>query len=278
MAITDAPVDGVTEVWVEFNGVTLKPAGGPQQRFEFDTPKSINLKGLTDGKVELLLDEEVPAGEYLWTRLHVNADIDGIMDSYVTQDGGGQIELWVPPDRLQLISGFTVAAGGTSSFVIDWNLRMGLTDPVGISDGYKLQPTLRIIDMTEHGTIAGTVDANLLPPVVEACSSDPNTGEGNVVYIYEGSDVIPDDIDGNLPDPISTADVALNQDTGLQEYRAVFLPPGDYTVAFTCQGGDDVQTDPDQPGLDTDDTLLFSTGINAEVMTDMVTEANFTAP
>ena len=274
VAVTDATVDNVAEVWVEFDAVTLKPRNGPQQRFEFDAPKAVNLKALTNGKIEMLLDEEVPAGEYIWTKLDVNAEFDGVYDSYVIEEGGGQIELRVPPDRLKLGNEFTVAAGGTTAFVIDWNLRMGLTDPVG-QPGYKLPPSLRITDMTEYGTIAGTVDAGLLPPVNDACTSDPNSGAGNVVYIYPGFDVMPDDIDGIAPDPLTTADVVLNPDSGNNEYLATFLPPGDYTVAFTCQGADDVMPDPDNPGLDADDTLTFTPGLNRTVQDGQTTDASF---
>lgn len=276
IAVTDAPIDGVTEVWVEFDGVTLKPQNGPQIEYRFDdTPRSINLKALTDGKFELLFGEEVPAGQYIWMKLDVNAEFDSIFDSYVIQDGGGQVELRIPPDRLKLGNEFTVAQGGESAFVIEWNLRMGLTDPVG-QPGYKLQPSLRITDMTEHGTITGTVDSSLLPPIDNSCTSDLNSGDGNVVYIFEGSNILPDDVDGILPDPLTTADVRLNND-GNQEYMAPFLSPGDYTVAFTCQGADDVMPDLDNPELPVDDAIAFTAGINATVFDGQTTIVNFDA-
>jgi hypothetical protein len=274
--ITDAPIDGVAEVWVEFDGITLKPADGEQDEYTF-AARSINLKELTDGKTLLLFDQEVPAGNYNWMKLHVNAEFDGIFDSYVVEDGGGQIELRVPPGRLKLGNGFTVTANGNSAFVIEWNLRMGLTNPVG-QPGYKLQPSLRITDMNEWGTIAGTVLPERLPPVAEACTSDMNTGDGNVVYIYAGSDVVPDDIDGSSPEPLTTADVRLDDASGEYQYMAPFLSPGDYTVAFTCQGRDDRVPDQDQPELDVDDDLDFTPGINARVTDGETTNVDFAVP
>jgi hypothetical protein len=274
IAVTDASVDSVTEVWVQFDAVTLKPANGPQQYYQYDTPKNINLKALTNGKFELLLDEQVPAGEYIWIKLDVNAE-DNIHDSYVVEDGGAVIELRIPPDRLKLGNHFTVITGGTTAFVIDWNLRMGLTNPVG-QPGYILQPSLRITDMTEYGNIAGSVDPALLPPTNTSCTSDMNTGAGNVVYVYEGFDVIPDDIDNITPDPLTTADVRLNIDSGKQEYIAPFLAPGEYTVAFTCQG--DMDTMPDEVTIDVDDLIQFTPGMNAEVNDELTTIADFIAP
>ncbi len=277
IAVTDASVDNVTEVWVQFDAVTLKPANGPQQYYQYATPKTINLKALTNGKFELLLDEQVPAGEYIWIKLHVNAEFDGIYDSYVVEDGGAQIELRIPPDRLKLGNHFTVLTGGFTAVVFDWNLRMGLTNPVG-QPGYKLQPSLRVTDMTEYGNIAGSVDPALLPPTNTSCTSDMNSGDGNVVYVYEGFDVIPDDVDNITPDPLTTANVRLNNDTGKQEYMVPFLAPGEYTVAFTCQGNMDTMPDPDDVTLDVDDLIEFTAGMNAEVNDGLTTIADFEAP
>jgi hypothetical protein len=274
VAITDGPVDGVTEVWVEFDAVTLKPANGAQQVFTFDEARAVDLKQLTNGKTELLLDEEVPAGEYNWMKLDVNADFDGVMDSYVIQDGGGQMELRIPPDRLKLGNHFTVVQGGRSTFVIEWNLRMGLTNPVGES-GYKLQPSLRITDMAAHGTIEGIVDTTLITD--GSCTSDPNTGDGNVVYVYEGADIVPDDIDEILPEPLTTADVRLNDMSGNHEYLVPFLSAGEYTVAFTCQGIDDVIPDEDMPELLVDDAIAFTAGMNATVLEGETTVVDFNA-
>jgi hypothetical protein len=203
-------------------------------------------------------------------KLHVNAQFDNVFDSYVIDDEGGQIELRIPPDRLKLGNHFVVPKGGQSEFVIDWNLRMGLTNPVG-QPGYKLQPSLRITDMVEYGTIEGTVNSNLLPPTNEDCSSDLNDEDGNVVYVFEGSGIDPDDIDDIDPDPLTTADVKMDSDSGDYEYRVTFLPPGPYTVAFTCQAADDVIPDPELPELEVDDDIDFPSSSNATVVDDEVT-------
>jgi hypothetical protein len=271
LGVTDGPVEGVSEIWVEFDGLTLKPANGPQQEYLFDPPKSIDLKSLTNGKIELLFEQAIAAGSYNWMKLHVNADFDSNMDSYVVENGGGQIELRVPPDRLKLGNHFTITQGGATSLVIEWNLRMGLTNPIG-QPGYKLQPSLRITDLTEHGAVSGAVETDLLPV---PCTSDPGTGEGNVVYVYQGFDVVPDDIDGIPAEPITTADIRLDPDSGDQSYSVPYLSPGNYTVAFTCQGSDDVIPDPDNAAIDPNDSIVFSAGSNVTVSDDEVTELNF---
>ena len=157
--------------------------------------------------------------------------------------------------------------------MIDWDLRSGLTDPVGVESCYKLKPSLRVIDMTEHGSIAGTVDSTLID--AEGCTADVTTLAGNVVYIYEG-DVVPDDIDANDPDPITTTNVTFNEVDGYR-YQAAFLSPGTYTAAFTCQGQDDEIPDDANPELDTDEEIVFVGAATVEVVDGQEATVDFVA-
>lgn len=279
LAITDAPVDGVDQVWVQFQSIELKPKNGSAIRFDFDTPLSVDLKTLTGDNTEVLLNnEEVPAGEYNWIRLIVNAGFDDVFDSWVMTDMGEQVEIRVPSGELKLVSGFTVVRGGEASFVIDWNLRMGLTRPPGQA-GYLLKPAHRIIDRQDHGGIEGTVDTALITDA--SCTSDPNTGEGNEVYVFAGTGVTPDDVDDIDPEPVTTARVVLNQTSGNYEYSLPFMAPGTYTVAFTCQAADDVSPDPTvQPPPDpaADNAIAFTPGIDATVVAGQTETVNFPGP
>ena len=55
--------------------------------------------------------------------------------------------------------------------------------------------------------------------------------------------------------PVSTGNVEL--DNNLYEYAIAFLPPGNYTLALTC--------DADIDSAATDDDLTFSTPVNVTV-------------
>ncbi len=252
ISLTDAPVDDVTEVWVEFSGVTLQPEGGGSAiEILFPDPITVDLLSLTEGNTETLLaSEPVPAGAYNWVALHVNAEFDTIIDSYVTTDIGEQeeVELEIPGGAqtgLRFVSGLTITADQETSFLIDWDLRMGLVNPPG-QLGYFLRPPLRIIDMTAFGTLSGSVETSLV--MDGSCTNDLIADTGNAIYIFSGSNIPPDDIDDVDPNPIATA--AVTQDQAGQYRYELLLSPGVYTAAFTCQASVD--------RANVDDSLLMA--------------------
>lgn len=264
VAVTDAPIDAANHVFVEFSGVSIKPADGDVIELTLEENASIDLLSLQGSLSEALVtDEEVPAGEYEWVRLHVNAEHDGVLDSYIELDTGNQLELRVPSGSqtgLKLVSGFTVAAGGNTNITIDFDLRKSVVLPGGQA-GAMLKPALRLIDNTVVGTVAGSVDAEVL---TDQCADPAN--EYGAVYIYSGADATVTDVSGADTDPLTTALVA--QVDGGYEYEAGFLEAGDYTLAYTCDAASD------QP--ETVDELTFIGTSNATVEADMTTEVNFT--
>ncbi len=238
LSVTDAPVDGATSVFVEFTGVEIQQASDERVNFDFPA-RQIDLLALAGGGSEIILNEvEVNAGHYEWIRLKVNAECD-VLDSYIVIDSLSH-SMWIPSGSqtgLKLHSGFDVPAGGAVDFTVDFDLRKSVNYPQGqgnCAGNYKLRPTLRIVDNTVIGSISGTVTQSLLEDI--SCTS------GDAIYVFEGFDVIPDDIDNVDPDPITTANVEIiDLGGGVIEgsYRVDFMSAGDYTVAFTCQAEDD---------------------------------------
>ena len=249
IAITDAPVDVVSKVNVQFTGVTLKPASGDEIEIVFDTPKDIDLLTLTDGATaDLLPDTEVPTGSYIWVRLAVNAKFDNDFDSYAMTPTG-QMELQIPSGSetgLKLVSGFTVTANQSTNLIIDWDLRRALSDPIGQA-GLHLRPALRVTDMAVFGTLSGTVAETLVTDA--SCSNDLAAQTGNAVYIYNGMTDTPGDIADAVSDPFMTATVTQDA-AGAYTYEVNYLSVGEYTAAFTCQANDDIS--------DADDDIVFT--------------------
>lgn len=264
LAVTDAPIDGANAVVVEFSGVSIKPVNGPAQDFTFDAVKTIDLLDLQGSLAEpLITDEEVPAGEYEWVRLAVNADEDGILDSYIEMTDGTQVELRVPSGSqtgLKLVSGFTIPAGGIANFTIDFDLRKAIVLPG--SGGAMLKPALRLIDNIMVGTINGTVD----PAIISAECADPL--ETGAVYLYSGFDATLADVQGIEGDPLTTALVSDADNPGVYTYEIGFVEAGDYTLVYTCDA------DIDDPEVA--DVLDFVGATNVTVEVDQVSQVDFT--
>lgn len=92
------------------------------------------------------------------------------------------------------------------------------------------------------GAVRGAVHKKLL--------SDISCTGGNAVYIFEGPDAVPDDIDRIAAEPVDYVIVKFDSVSGQYQYRITGLDAGDYTLAFTCQAGAD--------NPDTDNYITFS--------------------
>ena len=263
-SVTDAPADNVTNVWVSFDRIEVKPQSGPPWLIELEEARRIDLLQLQGEAFAVLAEDvELPAGRYNWLRLYV---IGGSPESEVREGAGGHVGLYVPgnhpPSRnpnqrfVQLSRPFVIPEDDHVHFTIDVELRKALVDR---GDFYMLRPSLRLVDQGLMGSIRGTVDDALV--MDEACENDLNTGAGNAVYVYDGANATPGDVyvddDGQERErtdgaehPETVANVAQDPDTGAWEYTVGFLPAGDYTVAFTCQA---LLDDPD-----TEDEIAFA--------------------
>lgn len=263
LGITDAPVDNADAVWVEFTGIEIKPANGNSFSIDFAQPKQINLLALTGGTAELLLDgQTLNAGRYDWMRLKVNASQGGdpADDSYIVI-GGTPHELRIPSGDqtgLKLNRPITIPADGSSSFTVDFDLRKSVHERSG--GIYNLRPTLRLVDNSTDGSLAGTVDPSTI-------SAECVSGDKAAVYVFEGNGVTPDDvnIDGTDAEPVATASV--DWEHGDNSYTVAFLEAGDYTAAFTCDAG------LDDPAAE--DTLNFVGTADVGIVAGQTTTLNF---
>lgn len=280
LGITDAPVDNATEVNVVFTGITLQPRDGERLTFTCDEPaadpafdcagegsRTIDMLELTGDASETLLDGiEVAGGRYDWVRLNVDAGTPAQPDS-----GASSIVLETAPDSpepllipsgsqsgLKLVSGFDVPVNGEADFTIDLDLRKALTrsSAGGQTGSYMLRPALRLVDNSSAGHLEGEITNEFVQTTCTNGDTDPELA----VYVYEGADAATGDIGDADSEPVTTAatePVDPGADDSNHDYRIGFLAAGDYTVAVTCDAGDD---DPEA-----DDELAFAVSENVTV-------------
>jgi hypothetical protein len=274
LSVTDAPIDHATSVVVQFSGVAFKREGmGPETVEDLDpSPRQIDLLQFQNGRAAVLLDNvTLPAGRYEWLRLIVDNE-PNVRDSFLMLDSGAECELRVPSGAqsgLKLNRGFTLPADGSVALTVDFDLRKSIHAPPGQSgsglnctQAFLMRPTLRLVDNANVGAIAGQVDTAL---ITTDCMPK--------VYVFEGAGVTPDDLEESTPttpdvDPLLVAKVDLVNEPTRYQYRASFVPAGDYTVAFTCSD--------DDPTLD--EAVTFGAPQNATVQPNLITAVDFAAP
>jgi len=238
LGVTDTPVDSAAKVVVAFTGVELQGPNGLITE-KFSKEKTIDLLSLQGNASSQLLDNvTVDAGDYQWIRL----DLD-LSKSYIQLDNGNQYPLTIPSGAqtgLKLVSGFTVAQGSKTDFVIDFNLRKALTMTANQSTGavtYILKPALRLINKQKVGSISGTASANLTVngTAISSTSCSPS------VYVYSGTSITPEGFDATVSggtQPLTSATLKLNSNTGNYDYTVGFLAAGTYSLAVTCAAND----------------------------------------
>lgn len=249
LGISDAPIHDAKKVCVSFTDIELKPLAGPSTLITLPAVEKINLlKFQGANAMPILTSERLPAGQYEWMRLGVDAvrgSNGGVGDtgdpdvcdgdaSYIVMTDNSVYNLYVPSGEntgLKLVNGYTVPVNDQVSLTAEFDLGKSITAPPGQSPDVKLRPTIKLVDNNEVGTLTGQV-ANALAEA-EACQPS--------VYVFNDG-VIPNGIEDEVDDaddPIATALVeAQDQGENIVEwhYTVGFLLAGEYEAAFTCDG------------------------------------------
>jgi len=240
LAVGDSPVDGAEAVVVKFTGVELVPNSGSPVDITFASPKTIDLLNQSGMASAVLFNQPIRAGDYGQIRLMVEAD-GNPSNSYITLSDGTVHGLLVPSGAetgLKLVSGFTVPSSGVVDYTIDFDLRKAVTCPAGQAPACLLKPAERLVDNTTVGNIQGQVSATLVAA---------NAGCTPGVYLYSSTVTAPEDMNSAAPATDTNQPLASKVPVATSQppyyYQFTFLPPGSYTVAFTCEAAVD---NPDQ--------------------------------
>jgi len=250
LRLTDAPFDEAVGVMLTFVEVRMrKKGGGGWVSVDLsDNPPQIDLAALQGTKTTpLLFDKDVPYDDYDELRLIV--DTTTPMANMIMLSGGGTPELKIPSGSssgLKIKGDFTVSDTLPTLLVVDVDLRQSIKKN---GPNYIMNPVVRLVKGDNFGHSRGIVDPALL--TAPSCS-DALVDTFNSVYVYNGHNVTPDDINqksNKNVDPLTTTRIGYDAVTSSYLYEAAFLPAGDYTLAFTCNS--------DLDDLDRNDNLKF---------------------
>ncbi|WP_120513026.1 DUF4382 domain-containing protein [Photobacterium salinisoli] len=272
LAMSDAPVDGLKQVCVAFDNITVHHSGGSEASwgttsFAADqssaacVPEGLAIPEDANGNPEFMVidlldyqgtdalqvlsDEVLLAGQYTQMRLSVlenGSYSDGTPYSHVVTDTDAVEGIRVPSGELKL-DGFTVEADSTQAYTIEFDLRKSM---VLNANGYQLKPRgVRVVDNTAVAVIDGTVGASL-------CSSDLSNA---FVYVYSIANGGQFGDLGSENEPLASASV----DPVTGQYVIGYLPLDTYDLNLVCNGNED---DPEQAG----DTLIVDTTLLDQVL------------
>lgn len=253
---TDPPADtAIRSVQVNLLGLDLRKSDGTSATLEFNSGELVDLLDLRDGDpLRLFTNEDLPVGSYTGVRLLFDADE---RENAVT-NSDGDIPLVLAEGAYAAVD-FSVEDQKSSteklSLVLD--LRQSLSYDKAKKE-YTLTPLLRSVSSDDAARIEGVVTV--------ACPLGTLLVPGEAVYLFAGTNVSPDDLDGARAEPFATTSVTRSVTTALV-YSLRFLPAGDYTLAFTCNGYEDE--------LGVDDALLFRNVTNVRINRGDVVLRNF---
>jgi hypothetical protein len=244
-SVSDAPVDGATEVVVAFDALELIHENGQRYFLNVvDTNESQDYQQVdlleyqgSDSRL-ILSDERIAIGNYRELIIHTepNNALNWVTDN-------GQHDLKVPSNKLKL-GGFEVTAETVQSYTIEFDLRKSLVlrGNENSNSGYNLKPHgVKIVDNGSATSVWGNVDPALFNEG-DACDA----GSGNFVYLFEGhgheEGTLVDNLDVNDQDYNDDFELPINYiepyaSVGVEEsgdYYFGFIPSGNYTLAFTC--------------------------------------------
>ena len=257
LSVSDAPIKDAKKVCIRFDGVELKHADSDERETIDFKPEVVNLivnQGANSQPI--VVGAEVPAGEYEWIRLKVQAERglgggandDGLTselcddkteNSYLVRNSGGVHNLFIPSGSqrgLQLIKDIIIPVNRSGDYTAEWDLGKSFNGPPGLQPDVMMKPVVKLVANNEVGTLVGQVAEELVE--LESCDADFPPS----VYVFdEGVEPNPFDDPFADDDAVATGLVAQQmQDDGPMPWRYSigFLLAGDYEVAFTCNGTD----------------------------------------
>ena len=226
---TDPPADPeISAVQANLLGLEFRKGDSTTTTLEFRDGELVDLLDLRDAEpLRLFTNEELPVGTYTGVRLLFDSDQD---QSRVTT-GDGDTRLRLAAGAFAAVS-FTVEDEKESreEFTLMLDLRQSLSFDEA-NDRYTLTPVLRSVRTADAARVEGNVAV--------VCPAGTVLRDDGAIYLYSGRNVQPDDLDGVDAEPFATTGV-IDSGTVPFRYALRFLPAGNYTLAFTCQGDEEI--------------------------------------
>lgn len=139
--LTDAPTQGASEVKVHIVGLTVKAVGEPGVRIAGDL--GVHDLLLLQDTSALLVQAGVAPGDYEFVQVELDAD-----GSSVVEVATGETKpLAIASEEIKVLGGFTVAADGTTTILLDFDAQASLRQ-LGNGD-WLLTPVISLANVAQ---------------------------------------------------------------------------------------------------------------------------------
>lgn len=229
--IVATPLDSDSDVTLRLDGVDLQRLDSGTESLTRNRTGEYLIAGgtATPLPADLLSNSDIESGEYTGLLLRLADNIGNVsrsgqpsifIDAGVATFQAADVAFMVDGDRDQNIS-----------LVVAMDLALSLSEDNG---EFTLDPLIRAMEREDAASLGGNISASRLD------GTDCNFTDSIArVYLFKrtGSEpVVPDERDGSNPEPFAVADVLRGGAGTGGTYRLDYLPPGDYTLALTCDG------------------------------------------
>lgn len=222
------PAPEESNVTVRVEGVDLRRIDGDLEEVRRNAIGEFQSQaGTQDTAQELVTDADIDNGEYSGVRLILAEDAGDV------QEDGEPDELIEPSDtadtrEAEVAFDFEDDDDDDIRVVVALDLVLSLSQDNGEGE-YTLDPVIRAMESEDAASISGTIPASRF--------DDADCDEGTKrVYAFVGTGVEPDERDGNGAEPIAVADIVRTSTSSAGTFEFQYMPPDDYTLAFTCEG------------------------------------------
>lgn len=244
--------DDERDVQLNIEGVQIEQlgSGSPKSVTRNNTLELELARQSSPQRTELVTDADIPDDEYKGVRLRFDdADEGSVSDSRSASAGTFSIVRASGDDPdddsfADVAFMFKQDDNETVSVIVAIDVPLSLTFD-DADDEYTLDPVIRAMESGDEASASGTV---------EFAAADAECADGGVaVYAFEGDGIEPDERGGDDVEPIASAPV----DATSGAFTLSFLPPGDYTLAATCEAEEDNGTEDrsDDDAIDFGDTV-----------------------
>jgi hypothetical protein len=228
---TEQPADPtIATVVADVRGLEFRTSGGGTETLEFTDSQQLDFMTYDDDAdaLRMFTSEELPEGTYTGVRLLL--DEDRADEAFVTVSDGSDFPMNLAAGNYASIDlEFEDNESNSEAITLLLDLRQSLSFDDD-NDEYTFTPVLRAMNTEDISRIEGNVAVT--------CPTGDSLSQG-AVYLFQGNDVTPDDIDGTGVEPFATAPIFPGQNNTSFFYALRVLPAGDYTLAVTCIGNDD---------------------------------------